>query len=372
MFYLCTKFRKMIKEIHIQNFRCFEDTWVSGFSNINLIGGLNNSGKTALLEALFLASFPNPSTLDKLNELRKEDNRKNRWDSLFFNNQKYNTKIKLDCIDKNNQSTLTEFWTLTEEEIINNERLQRFDNQNVSEITCLQTEQKKKSYFHLNGETRLFREWLGWEYMRSEKNISHFIATGSNYKKEQLADLYEVIKTLKRKELFHSILHTFDPQIVAAAIGSDNGVSNLKLVLADGTERALGLFGDAIRKVVEIFLVLLSNNSKVLFIDEIENGIHFTKHKEFWEKLFQISAELDIQIFATTHSLEMIQAFAEAAKGKYEDKAMYFQMNTMAKSQEIIALPSNIQKLSRVFVNGLPLRGEALHTETSSTTNPEY
>ena len=357
MFYLCAKFRKMIKEIHIQNFRCFESTWVSGFSNINLIGGLNNSGKTALLEALFLATNPNPNTLDKLKELRKED-KKMPWDSLFFNHQKYDLKIKLDCIDKNNQSKVTEFWTLTEEEIITNERLQRLDNQNISEIACLQKE--NKSYFHLNGETRLFREWLGWENIRS---VSPFIATGSNYKKEQLADLYEVVKNLKRKDLFHSILHTFDTQIVEATIGSDNGVSNLKLVLADGRERALGLFGDAIRKMVEIFLVLLSNNSKVLFIDEVENGIHFTKHQEFWQKLFQISAELDIQIFATTHSLEMIQAFAEAAKGKYEDKAMYFEMAKAIDQnvEKLVAFSQDVESLFYAMEKGLAFRGEPMN-----------
>ena len=105
----------MIKEIHIQNFRCFEDTWLSGFSNINLIGGLNNSGKTALLEALFLASFPNPQTLDKLNELRKETNKKKRWDNLFFNSQKENSKMKIAYTNEANLIKNTAFWFLSEE-----------------------------------------------------------------------------------------------------------------------------------------------------------------------------------------------------------------------------------------------------------------
>ena len=141
----------------------------------------------------------------------------------------------------------------------------------------------EKNYFHLNSSSPIFKEWLGFDNRKT--SISPFIATGSNYKKEQLADLYEVVKNLKQKERFHQILSNFDNKIKEATIGSDEGFSNLKLVLTDGTERALSLFGDAIRKIVEIFLVMLSNNSKILFIDEIENGIHFTKHKEFWQKL---------------------------------------------------------------------------------------
>ncbi|WP_083786910.1 AAA family ATPase [Gloeothece verrucosa] len=44
----------MLQDIEIENFRCFEKTRISGFTRVNLIGGKNNSGKTALLEALLL------------------------------------------------------------------------------------------------------------------------------------------------------------------------------------------------------------------------------------------------------------------------------------------------------------------------------
>jgi AAA15 family ATPase/GTPase len=41
-------------QIHIQNFRSFRDIEISPFNRINLISGLNNTGKTGLLEAIFL------------------------------------------------------------------------------------------------------------------------------------------------------------------------------------------------------------------------------------------------------------------------------------------------------------------------------
>jgi len=39
----------MIKSIAIENFHCFHQTKIEGFERINLFGGMNNVGKTALL-----------------------------------------------------------------------------------------------------------------------------------------------------------------------------------------------------------------------------------------------------------------------------------------------------------------------------------
>ncbi len=43
----------MLTKLQIENFRCFRQLTVDPLKRINLICGQNNSGKTALLEALF-------------------------------------------------------------------------------------------------------------------------------------------------------------------------------------------------------------------------------------------------------------------------------------------------------------------------------
>lgn len=84
----------MLEEIEIQNFRCFEETKISGFERVNLIGGKNNSGKTALLEALYLFNAPLPQGILFLMQLRKESLSFSKafpektWDNLFFRGRK--------------------------------------------------------------------------------------------------------------------------------------------------------------------------------------------------------------------------------------------------------------------------------------------
>ncbi len=44
----------MFKSITIKNFRCFEEITLDSLERVNLIGGINNIGKTALLESIYL------------------------------------------------------------------------------------------------------------------------------------------------------------------------------------------------------------------------------------------------------------------------------------------------------------------------------
>ena len=81
----------MIDSISIENFRCFDKLKIKGFKSINLIGGQNNSGKTALLEALLLAFSPSPRSIETLRQFRNENGnlikRANEkvWNHFFYN-----------------------------------------------------------------------------------------------------------------------------------------------------------------------------------------------------------------------------------------------------------------------------------------------
>ncbi|MCP4366668.1 MAG: ATP-binding protein, partial [Deltaproteobacteria bacterium] len=44
----------MLKDITIENYRLFEKFHLEGMTQINLLVGTNNSGKSSLLEAIYL------------------------------------------------------------------------------------------------------------------------------------------------------------------------------------------------------------------------------------------------------------------------------------------------------------------------------
>ena len=58
----------MIKNIKINNYKCFQNFEIKNFKRINILVGNNNSGKTSLLEALALLD---PKVFKKQNKLIK-------------------------------------------------------------------------------------------------------------------------------------------------------------------------------------------------------------------------------------------------------------------------------------------------------------
>jgi predicted ATPase len=83
----------MYTSFEVRNFRCFRDLTITGFDRVNLIAGVNNVGKTALLEALFLhCGAYNPELAMRINAFRGIETMKvtfgkwvkTPWDSLFY------------------------------------------------------------------------------------------------------------------------------------------------------------------------------------------------------------------------------------------------------------------------------------------------
>jgi ABC-type dipeptide/oligopeptide/nickel transport system ATPase component len=72
--------------------------------------------------------------------------------------------------------------------------------------------------------------------------------------------------------------------------------------------------GDGINRVFSISLALANTKNGILLIDEIENGIHYSVQVDVWHHLFRLARQLNVQIFATTHSWDCIEAFQKAAQ----------------------------------------------------------
>lgn len=68
--------------------------------------------------------------------------------------------------------------------------------------------------------------------------------------------------------------------------------------------------GDGINRILTIILAMVNCENGYLLIDEFENGLHYSVQEQLWEVVFSVAERLNIQVFATTHSYDCIDAFS--------------------------------------------------------------
>lgn len=334
----------LIKKIAIHQFRGLKKTKLSELRRVNLIGGPNNIGKTVLLEALLLNCAPTAQNVSLLKRLRGFDTEYDKefpeytWDNFFYNQQK---PITIVCTyDDDREITLS---IHCDESKANFESSQEADNvTDLISVSHFETTLKSTLYFnylidgknypvlalisHAKGITATFKtheitqvSYMPPSYQRTNASLAK--EYGKAEKRNQ-ADL--VLKALQ-------IMDSSIEDIKTAVVG---GI-HLEVKRQKGHFMPLSLFGDAMKKVTNIVLNLINNNSAVLLIDEIENGIHHTVQEAFWVFLFKLATEFEVQIFATSHSAEMIQAFDKVCLMSAHNGA-YFELRRNPRMDNIV------------------------------------
>lgn len=314
-----------IKNIEIKNFKIFDTFKMEGLKTVNLIGGKNNLGKTALLEAISL----NVSSLDLNNLLMSIKDilhkRNNHIEIDFF---RQNTN-KID-ISTDKRKISLEYENKTPEAIVNLAIDEIKQGVNISQI--------------FSGPLLIN------QYKTSKVN---FISTG-DIDDSYLSDLYASLVSKGKDEFLDEALKLFDENIISVKqVVQGRAVFKLKMKNMKNPI-LLNSLGEGINRFMAIVCAIWASEDGYLFIDEIENGIHFTNLKKLWKLIFTVSQEANCQVFATTHSKECIEVFNDFNKS---DDGAYFELYKN-KKDEIVAKTRDYEQLEYSLTHGGSFRGE--------------
>ena len=361
----------MIRDISIQNFRCFENTVISGFRIVNLITGKNNAGKTALLEALLIGSSPRPDTIASLKGYRHESEEFDKtlperaWDSMFFS-QDNSQQISIQVNKDDNKSSKI-FVSIDDDNSIQSFIESNEPNSITTKYVDLSSTRKSRLKINItiddkdNFKANLMatkQGIVGTDSIIPEKRIVPFIPSSFIVSNEQIADEYDKARLNYREEEVLNGFQIIDPSIYLIEYF---GIGSPMLYLTRNNEKRLplSLFGDAINRIAAIILSIINNDSSVLFVDEIENGIHYTNQISLWRMIFRLAKELNVQIFTTTHSLEMLKAFTEVGlESEFSDLGAHFEMARSVKSGQIIGINRDMETLDYSLAHSKGVRGE--------------
>lgn len=343
----------MLNNLHIKNFRCFEDITFPSLGNVNLIVGKNNSGKSTLLEAIsILASAANKSHIQQLRE-KRHDYQGELFD-LFYHpspNSQPADIIEIGDIEKKDYVT-----------IMPKAQLEKKFPSSSSEIKQSTTPSHFKKY------TNTFAAAHIKEGEKSYEITPCFYLDTSFIHVEDLAQMWDYAYQFMDYNLIKETLTIieksiidlqFIPQPVGTAINKEN--MRLPMVRLENQKQAvpLHLLGEGILRLLQIILASFKAKDGFLLIDEFENGLHYSVQQAVWEKVFLLAKKLNIQVFVTTHSKDSLTTFADVAiADKSVDGKLITLGRSVAKSNrgKIITTVYDQDQLDWVVNSGMEVR----------------
>ncbi|WP_395065138.1 ATP/GTP-binding protein [Flavobacterium sp.] len=299
----------------IENFKKFDSLEVSDIGQINLIVGDNNVGKTCLLEALLF-----DEDIDKCIEnlhytlckrsihIHPEDVRLKKPklpESNYFDYLKNNTKSEGIAINWNNNKLFLQ-------------------DVSINDLTDLDFEKEKKHNYEIgrpNLWIKIYKEdvfeELQFMYLDDFKVKFHhdylpLIRKDAGFNN----DIVKYFKELNFDELtrFKKTFLLFFDDFQDIVFKDYFGRELLAIKLERNNDfLPITYFGDGFNEFIRYILEIPKNKNKRLMIDEIANGVHYSKLKDFWVNIIHLSKELNVQLFATTHSKECIEAYISAS-----------------------------------------------------------
>lgn len=312
-----------LTDIEIKQFKCFTDFKASGFKRVNLIGGKNNIGKTAFMEACYI----NVSSVNVNTIITRIIDIKYARENLNFINKGVDWQKLLDAT----RSYAAE------------------SNLRSTAFFIIEKDAAKEYHFNINGESKYINvnefNIIG-ERVNNILLIDNFGWTDNN-----LVKAFESVQKEDQEHELNAFINEFDDSIEQFKVIGDKPQCK-----TNGEYRDIVEFGDGLRHYISIICALYACENGYLFIDEIDNGIHYTQLDRLWELILTLSKKTNCQVFAITHSKEMLESFARIAE-KLNDQDISYTLLVKNKQQEIKTIAMSYEVLLNSLAQEHEVRG---------------
>lgn len=321
-----------IKSIEINQFRGIQKLTVSDFSDINLIVGDNNSGKTTFLEAIqLLFAKSQLSSIKNVIDQRTVLNPNNSFYASFikmFNIKQNKEQLEFDIFAHSNNGTIEFELKGCERSISGGDAIQ------LSTLSASQKAKYKRPSAYIPESVKVFTgsiiTQMGNKPIEKEicctsldngisgpivKKEVHYIPSFGHLRYDLLQN---IVDKPEYKKLAIDILRQFDDSIGDICYTkADDGTYLETIITKSGVNMPFSVYDDGIKKIMYILNKLFDATDSILLIDEIETGLHKKYYGILFPVVFALANKLNVQLFIATHSIEAIDAILRY--GNYEN-----------------------------------------------------
>ncbi len=332
----------LLDSLEIENFRCFRHLKIPKLGRVNLITGKNNVGKSALLEGIWLYFHGfSPTVIRQVLVSREElieapyysgrdQVQKSLFDETLFSNPSINIIRHLFFGRNLNNSNNTIRISSGKETGTSLQLVERLTKDlwesihNIPYHTPYEEIDDSLEEPHIvitsaDGTMKLFNLEKSLNVRRTNNRI---ITNNSNaplqYVKMNGLSGPEVVRLWDRISLTEfenyvieslKILHSGIQQLgFFSENDNPNRVAFIK-VQGDAERVPIRSLGDGINRLLALSLSLANCRNGIILLDEMDSGLHYSVLYDLWRIIFETAKKLNIQVFATTHSKECIDAF---------------------------------------------------------------
>ncbi|MCP4366882.1 MAG: AAA family ATPase, partial [Deltaproteobacteria bacterium] len=292
----------MLKDITIENYRLFEKFHLEGMTQINLLVGTNNSGKSSLLEAIYLlVNSENSIALSEVLSKRFIASSRIHGRSEFtdlvdsfklsdiFGNYDENQRILISSQQED---------PISLEYVYKSSRKNRQYNGNPEVDLKYIGKQKISHSFNLE---KLLSPWYKEKNWSKTMDTNKHFVTPDRLDQSTVTRLWEQIVLTPKEEMVLDSLHILEPKLEKMAFTSFNSLEMSVRLKIKGRPNPipLGSMGDGIYRILALVISLVSCENGVLLVDEIDTGLHYTALTKMWRLVIETAKKLNVQVFAT-------------------------------------------------------------------------
>ncbi len=318
----------MIESLEVSNFRGFERLELHGLRRINVIVGENSSGKTAFLEAVFLAGGGSPEVALRLQAQRglgqpfqvtlDRTSYESLWKHLFHAfDQKKMISVQLLGSPANTRSVTVAYserdsFTLPFGKA-------GMDSPFIVPVTFEWRDSKGEVY---RAQPKITEQGLNIAGVGETMPIFLF-SSAMSLNPTETASRFSELDTQGKSGTVVAGLKEIFPYLEGISIQVVSGVPTLHATMSYSELKVpLGLLSGGINKLVGILLAVAARPQGVVLIDEIENGFYYQLLPGIWSALLTFSKQYNTQIFASTHSEECLRALLKCVGENEEEFAL--------------------------------------------------
>lgn len=298
----------MISTLELKQFRGLEHVKFGNLGRVNLIMGGNNAGKTSILEALGLL-YGNKKQLTALpTTFRVVPNNTidlgNSWKQFVRSEAVDEMQIEAGVEKLTGKSGKASDWLYVRSSVSSkiesiaikidkNGRVNIRDDQTTLNLSILSTKQENPTVV---------------------SDLYSRIAPLNPANEVRIEELLRNSIEPRLRQLRYAPLEGSKTHIVHVGLGEGKMIPFTQM-------------GQAFARTLQVYCEIFAQRPKILLIDEIENGLYYEGMEDYWKGLMAVLEDQDVQLFATTHSRECMEAAYRAAKDIPSDPLRYLRLD---------------------------------------------